>query len=128
MKEINWYPHSEDREELLDPPQEIFQYISDMVVTYPQEISEKLGYSLRTVQHHLRMMYNNNSIGIVETQFNKVPGRIRYRIAGLWAEGMSGADIRKRTWYCVRETGSELEARLHDEHGLRFRSRYHRSA
>ncbi len=120
MEEIDWYNTSKHTEEVLDTQQEIFQYIYDMVTTYPQEISEKLGYSLRTVQHYLRKMHNENRIGIIATPFEQVQGRIRYRIAGLWAEGMTGSDIRKRTWYCTIETGAELESRLYDEHGVCF--------
>lgn len=126
MNEIDWYNDadgSDSSDELLDPEEEIFQYISDMVTTYPQEIANKLGYSLRTIQHHLKKMYNSNRIGILKTQFDKVPGRIRYRLSSLKEEGLYGVDIRKRTWYCVMESGKELEKRLSDEHGIIFRRR-----
>lgn len=123
MNEIDWYGGNSDDspDELLDPEEEIFQYISDMVATYPQEIANKLGHSLRTVQHHLRVMFNSNRIGILEIRFDKVPGRIRYRLSSLREEGLSGVDIRKRTWYCIMEAGNELETRLFSEQGLIFR-------
>lgn len=126
MNEIDWYSGSDESDnpdELLDTEEEIFQYISDMVTTYPQEISNKLGHSLRTVQHHLKRMYNLNRVGILKTRFDMVPGRIRYRISGLREEGLSGVDIRKRTWYCVMESGEELEKRLYGEHNIIFRRR-----
>lgn len=123
MDEIDWYGSNSGSDDLLDPEEEVFQYIRDMVVTYPQEIANKLGYSLRTVQHHLRKMFNSNRIGILELRYNVVPGRIRYRISELWAEGISGNDMRKKTWYCVLESGKELEDRLFDEKGLTFRKR-----
>jgi len=123
MNEIDWYESDQGSDKLLDPEEEVFQYIRDMVATYPQEIANKLGYSLRTVQHHLRVMFNSNRIGILELRYDVVPGRIRYRISELWAEGMSGYDMRKKTWYCAIESGEELEDRLFGERGINFRKR-----
>ena len=126
MNEIDWYNSSEGSngsDELLDAEEEIFHYISDMVTTYPQEIANKLGYSLRTIQHHLKKMYNSNHIGILKVRFDTVPGRIRYRLSSLKEEELSGVDIRKRTWYCIIESGEELEKRLYGENGIIFRRR-----
>lgn len=126
MNEVDWYSGAGDSnslDELLDTEEEIFQYISDMVATYPQEISNKLGLSLRTVQHHLKRMYNLNRVGILKTLFDRVPGRISYRISSLREEGLSGVDIRKRTWYCIIEGSKELEERLYEEHNVQFHRR-----
>jgi hypothetical protein len=120
MQEIDWYSGNDNSDELLDPEEEIFQYISDIVVTYPQEISNKLGYSLRTVQHHLRKMYNANRIGTLSTPFDTEPERIHYRRVFFGLNGLSGRELRNRTWYCVYQSSQELEKQLFDERGLIF--------
>lgn len=120
MPDIDWYNTQDSSDELLDPGEEIFQYISDLVVTYPQEIADKLGYSLRTVQHHLRKMYNANQIGILATPFEMEPERLHYRRVFFGLGGLAGRALRNRTWYCVYQSSSELERQLFDEHGLIF--------
>lgn len=120
MTEIDWYNNHDNSDELLDTEEEIFQYISDLVVTYPQEISNKLGYSLRTVQHHLRKMYNSNKIGVLTTLFEREPERLHYRRVFFGLGGLSGRELRNRTWYCVYQSSHELEKQLFDERGLIF--------
>lgn len=123
MKEIDWYnnnPNDTNSDELLDPEEEIFQYINDLVVTYPQEIADKLGYSIRAVQHHLRKMYNNNRVGVLATPFDQEPERLHYRRVYFGLGGLYGKDIRNRTWYCVYQSSLELERQLYDERGLIF--------
>lgn len=123
MKEIDWYNNKSDYEnsdELLDPGEEIFQYISELVVTYPQEIADKLGYSIRTVQHHLRKMYNDNRVGVLATPFDREPERIHYRRIYFGLGGLSGREVRTRTWYCVYQSGLELEGQIYDERGIIF--------
>lgn len=122
MDEIDWYYNHDSPDELLDPEEEIFQYISDLVVTYPQEISDKLGYSLRTVQHHLRKMYNDNKIAVLATPFEMEPERLHYRRVYFGLGGLSGRDLRNRTWYCVYQSSDALEKQLFDERGLIFHS------
>lgn len=100
---------------MLDVGEEIFQYIRDNVATYPQEIAGELGHSLNTVQHHLRRMFNDQRIGKIATPYDRCPDRIAYRLEGLQAEGMSGTDIRKKTWYCIMESGVQLRERLRAE-------------
>ena len=120
MKETDWYDTQNSSDELLDPEEEIFQYISDLVATYPQEISDKLGYSLRTVQHYLRKMYNDNKIGVLATLFEREPERLHYRRVFFGLGGLSGREIRNRTWYCVYQSSHELEKQLFNERGIVF--------
>jgi len=111
MGERDWY-QSEPDDQLMDVEEEIFQYIADKVTTYPQEVSIELGHSLSTVQHHLRVLYKSKRIVVLQTLFNRPPDRIMRRLPELQTQGMSGNDIRKRTWYCVNETGAQLRERL----------------
>ena len=115
MNELDWLGHSPQNEELVDTEEEIFQYIVDKVATYPQEIATELGHSLHTVQHHLRRMYKDQRVGILQTPYNHVPDRIMFRLAELQMQGISGVDIQKRTWYCANETGAQLRERLYLE-------------
>lgn len=113
MQEQNWFPNdSPFEDELPDTEEEIFQYIADKVATHPQEIASELGHSLRTVQHHLRKMYNNHRIGKLKTDFGHIPDRILFRLFELQSQNVSGANIRKKAWYCVNETGAQLRERL----------------
>ena len=111
MVERDWY-QTQPVDELLDTEEEIFQYISDKVATYPQEIAGELGQSLRTVQHHLRRMFNDQRIGKIKPKFDRVPDRILFRLPELQSQNMRGVDIRNKTWYCVNETGAQLRERL----------------
>ena len=124
MNEIDWYESkSNDTEEVLDAEEEIFQYISDFVAAYPQEISDKLGYSIRTVQHHLWKMYTDNRIGILSTPFDREPERLHYRRVYMGLNGLSGKAVRNRTWYCVYQSNQQLEQQLSDEHGIIFHAK-----
>lgn len=122
MSENDWYSGGSggEEDELLDPEEEIFQYIRDIAVAFPQEIADKLGYSLRVVQHHLRKMYNSNRIGVLATPFDREPERLHYRRVYFGLGGLSGKDIRNRTWYCVYQSSHELERYLCDERGIIF--------
>jgi len=111
MGEHDWY-QSEPDDQLMDVEEEIFQYVADKVTTYPQEISIELGHSLSTVQHHLRVLFKSKRIVVLQTLFNRPPDRIMRRLSELQMQGMNGNDIRKRTWYCVNETGAQLRERL----------------
>lgn len=116
MKEPNWFLNDPPpADELLDTEEEIFQYIVDKVATYPQEIAMELGHSLRTVQHHLRKMFNGQRIGRLATPQYTIPNRLLFRLAELQSRRLSGAQIRSLTWYCVNETGVQLRARLSAE-------------
>ena len=110
--EPDWFHDNLPQDELLDTEEEIFLFISDKVTTYPQEISGELGHSLRTVQHHLRKMFNDQRIGKLKLEFDCVPDRILFRLPELQSQNMRGADIRNKTWYCVNETGAQLRERL----------------
>lgn len=110
--ESNWFPDQEGGEELLDTSEEIFQYIYDKIATYPQEIAQELGHSLRTIQHHLRRMFMDQRIGKIRLPRHQVPQRILIRLPELQAQHIYGSAIRKLTWYCIYETGEELRERL----------------